>query len=652
MSLDSEERILVEGPEPRLLFVDDMIGFTKTDESFLEAKEELKILKKKQNAILTFHKVALRLERCFCMGFSIQPTAKAEAIHRFALTLRESPLPDPRKEYERMVAEMAKRDLDGIELLSKDGLVNEPGMEAATRVLLTLMRTAASGVTDDDLPGWAASFQRIAGTHIVQDIVANIHHLSEGPRQEAMQAAFMAAMAASDLVSWRTSLEEQGQMLAQELVKETNPATRAQIESRLKGLSKLLTKVNDSIPDEVQEKELAKRVDRMEEKKAEQLQLIAAALVADPIGFLKKMSSEREKNYYERSVSQCVEAFAALMLEHVPIARLVLQALQAHLRPVAEVPWRADLATVAIKELATERSVARFLELMVNPDKPENKDHARAALMYFGVYGVPLLVARLEKPAEGEADVPLQAAAAGLLKELAPVAEQYLSGRLAESAVALPVARVALDVIGLLKKAERFEMVSKFSNHTDHGVRESALRALALLDPAKGQALIKRSIGDRDFNISRTAILLLGELKTTDWSVVQQFLETVKRREKDVPEPDEKLQLVTAQALGMLGNISLRTGGNLEDHLLDLVQAQQEKKLLGLGGGKLRDKSPTVRGALCEALGHIGGDKTLQMMRKLALNDTQEIVKAKARDAVKMLNARTQKPGTPATPTR
>ncbi|MBI5549279.1 MAG: HEAT repeat domain-containing protein [Deltaproteobacteria bacterium] len=642
--LEYEERLLVDGPEARMLFIEDLIGFTKATDGFLEAKEELKLVRKRTNAVVVFHKLALRLERSFAMGLSLKPEVQAESVHKFALLMRESALPDPRKEYERLQNEMRLRGIGGIELLSKDELIAGEGMEAATRLILTLMSRAASGVPDIELSAWAMSYQRLAGTQIAQDLVANLHHVAQGPRQEAMQAAFMEAMAAPDLITWRAKLEKQGSELAARLVKESDPSARDEIEGRLKGLSKLLDKVTQGIPPEMLADLTAKRLETSESNRAEHLQLVAAALLADPIGYLKKMSSEREKGYYERSLAQCVEAFSALVIEHVPIARLVLQALQAHLRPVPEVPWRAELAGRTLRELATDRHVQRFLGIVVTPDKPESREHARAALLYLGGAGVPHLAALLNEPPKDEGAQALQGAAAALLKEMAQVAEPYLSNKLAEAGAPLAIARVGLDVIGQLKKTERFEIVSRYSNHGDQGVRESALRALALLDPAKGQALIKRSIGDRDFNIARTAILLMGELKTQDSSVIQQFLETLKRREKEVPEPDERLQMVTAQALGMLGNIPVRTGGHLEDHLLDLVQPQQEKKILGLGGGgKLRDKSPAVRAALCEALGMIGADKTLQLMRKLALSDPSEPVKAKARDAVKAINSRATK---------
>lgn len=107
-----------------------------------------------------------------------------------------------------------------------------------------------------------------------------------------------------------------------------------------------------------------------------------------------------------------------------------------------------------------------------------------------------------------------------------------------------------------------------------------------------------------------------------------------------MPEPDERLQIVTAQALGMVGNVVFKSNITLEDALLDLAQPQQDKKVLGLGGSRLRDKSVAVRGALCEALGGIGGDKALVVLRKLALNDPNEPVKAKARDAIRAISAR------------
>ncbi len=649
LSLDCEERILVEGPEPRLLFIEDMIGFTKMGEGFLEAKEELKVIRKRYNALLVFHKMALRLERCHCRGISFAPDVPAESVHAFALLLREPPLPDARRDYERLQDELRSRGITGVELLSKDDLISKGTMDSAARVMLTLMSQSCQEIADADLTTWAMGFQRLAGTQVAQDMISNLWTIAEGERLELMQAAFLAAMEAPELVNWRAHLEEQGSKLAQEMVKEVDPTRRAELEARLKWLSRLLDKVTSQIPEDMLAEVQAKREGQMEERKVEQLAQVAAALLADPIAFLKKMSGEREQQYYQRSLEQCTEAFPALIQEHVPIARVVLQALQAHLRPVPELPWRLELATQALRDLATERNVGRFLELYVTPDKPENKDHARAALIYLGAFGLPHLGARLERAPADEAAVAQQAAAMTLMREMAQISEPYLAAKVSEAGAPLPVVKAALDVIGALKKHDRFEIVSRYVTHSDNGVRESALRALAILDPAKGQALIKRNIGDRDFNIARTAILLMGELKTQDWMVIQQFLETVKRREKDVPEPDERLQLVTAQALGMLGNINLRTGGNLEDHLLELAQPQQQEKKLFGGGGKLKDKPPTVRAALCEALGQVGGEKTLQVMRKLALNDPSEAVKAKARDAVKAINARaTARQGAPA----
>ena len=149
LTVDHDERLLVAGPEPQLLFIEDLIGFTKTGEAFLDLKEELKLVRRRHSAQLLFFRVALRLERSWALGLTFKPTVAPEAVHRFALLLREPPLSDPRQEHERLLEQMRRRGIGGIELLSKADLVAGEGMESATRLLLTLMAATAFFGTPD-----------------------------------------------------------------------------------------------------------------------------------------------------------------------------------------------------------------------------------------------------------------------------------------------------------------------------------------------------------------------------------------------------------------------------------------------------------------------------------------------------------------------
>lgn len=645
--LETEERIVVDGPDVKPVAIEEIVSFTKASEGFLDPKEELKIVRKRYGALIVFHRFQLRLERSHLAGLSIAPDANPDGFKKFALLLRTLPVGTPQEEKERLISEMRRQGISGITLHGKESLVKGVKVPAA-QVLLTLMQKQFDSIPDSELHAWVAGFMRLASPGVITEVMNRLDVVTTGPRAGVLERAVLTSMETPLLLGWRDSLEQRGEQLAQQMVQALNPQERTELENQLRALPALLSKVNAAIPEEEKQKDEAKRrekfaqrqVAKAEEQSLQRVQASGHPILTEPDAFLEKLDKESDATNYRKLTQPVIDIINKLLAEKLDAARKFVELLARHSR-ATDTPWRRPIATSFVIECSQDHVLRRVFEILEGEDA-EAREHAKAILVAYAGRVVPALVQRIETaPADAVAKVAIWTTT---LHAIGEPAEAFLCERLNQDGEhPASLMRLGMELITKIKRADRLDLVGKFTRRKEPEVREQALRALATLDPVKGQQLIKRSIGDRDFAIARTSILLLGELKTTDWSVLSQFLDIVKRREKEQPEPDERLQLTVVQALGLVGNFQLKDGSMLDTYLCQLLLLE-EKKLFGLMGSKMKEKSPRVRAAVCAALAELGTEKSLEALRDAATKTPDgDPMKEAAKDAIKSILSRNKK---------
>ncbi|MGD8774113.1 MAG: hypothetical protein PVF44_02265 [Syntrophobacterales bacterium] len=198
--------------------------------------------------------------------------------------------------------------------------------------------------------------------------------------------------------------------------------------------------------------------------------------------------------------------------------------------------------------------------------------------------------------------------------------------------------RSIIDILRVLGEIEYDEwmqplantMLSYF-NHENPHIRVEALRLFSKIKGAEGKTLYLDLLNDEDIAVQKEAIQCLADVKSG--TALGKFLEMLENLESLPSDKRDQIEACLYRALGLYGNIERPGMGLLEDFLLEILNRKLSPGRLRFTTGKLKALNPEVIAASCEALGNIGTDKSLGILRKLK-KQKDSLWKQKAEEAL------------------
>jgi len=195
-----------------------------------------------------------------------------------------------------------------------------------------------------------------------------------------------------------------------------------------------------------------------------------------------------------------------------------------------------------------------------------------------------------------------------------------------------------LDLVGRLGDNQAVEPLLAMLSAGNASTRAAAMRALGELlahsteeAPAAVVATLRPMLGEPDFMIQLAAAqaLAIGVDDARGRNMLLEMAHAATAAAEGV------LSGATADVPNALRLEAIRTLGRLKD-------AATRAVLLAL----LRDGDESVRGAACDALSHCGDARTVDVLRKVQMNDPDPAVKEKAKFAILDIRERLS-PGAP-----
>ncbi|UCE84077.1 MAG: HEAT repeat domain-containing protein [Deltaproteobacteria bacterium] len=204
--------------------------------------------------------------------------------------------------------------------------------------------------------------------------------------------------------------------------------------------------------------------------------------------------------------------------------------------------------------------------------------------------------------------------------------------------------RSIIDILRLLGEIEVDEWMRpmantllSYLNHENPHIRVEALRLFSKIKGAEGKTIYLDLLDDEDIAVQKEAIQCLADVKSG--TALGKFLEMLENLEELPSDKRDQIEACIYRALGLYGNIERPGMGLLEDYLLGILNRKLSPGRLRFTTGKLKALNPEVIAASCEALGNIGTDKSLGILRKLR-KQKDSFWKQKAEEALTKITER------------
>ena len=198
-------------------------------------------------------------------------------------------------------------------------------------------------------------------------------------------------------------------------------------------------------------------------------------------------------------------------------------------------------------------------------------------------------------------------------------------------------ARDLLAALGQIGGLEAANTVQPLLHHPDASVREHALSAFTRISGRHAEAELLAALTDPDLAVRRRALVCLGSIGSINPRVVEFLYAVIRKRCTGEREEDDRLQIQACQGLVEVGRSSAALLPWIERILIQALHLDSRAFNGGRGGSV--GKSDAVRGAICSALGQIGGANAAQTLRRLT-EERNLLVQDRALRALRQLEER------------
>jgi HEAT repeat protein len=198
-------------------------------------------------------------------------------------------------------------------------------------------------------------------------------------------------------------------------------------------------------------------------------------------------------------------------------------------------------------------------------------------------------------------------------------------------------ALMVLSEVGKGSDSELAETFKRYLNHEEPRVRVEAVKGVANIIGADAEKLLINALKDDDLSVKRKAIWALGEINSLRPNVISYFIDTITgKRQEDESIIEQILLSIQRYPPG------LHETRQLEQAILEVIS--KSHTILGRFTAKY-SLSEYLRMMACETLGHIGGQETIEVLKKIARKDSR--LRTKAIEAIERIKERVLKQSLP-----
>lgn len=198
--------------------------------------------------------------------------------------------------------------------------------------------------------------------------------------------------------------------------------------------------------------------------------------------------------------------------------------------------------------------------------------------------------------------------------------------------------RDLLAAMAQIKSLEAGNTVRRFLSHPDECVREEALEVLIRIMGRHAEPELLEALKDTVARVRRRALVCLGTVGSSNPQVMDFLCEVVRKRREGEREENDQLQIQACQALAEVGRTAASLLPRIESVLIEALDLDGSKESHGRWGGSA-GKSDAVRGAICTALGKVGGPNAAESLGGI-LGDKSLLVRDRAARALRDLESR------------
>ncbi len=204
-----------------------------------------------------------------------------------------------------------------------------------------------------------------------------------------------------------------------------------------------------------------------------------------------------------------------------------------------------------------------------------------------------------------------------IVLRLGPDAERLLLAALCSGK--LPVGAMAeiLMVFGEIEcqSGTVYKLLQQYLKHKEPKIRAEAVWALCRIRGEEENALFLQLLDDPEMEVKERAIRCLRHIKSRD--ALPSFMEILRQAEKN-PEL-EPLEIKVYRALAEFPDAEIESGVKTETFLINLLKEAYPKGLRAmLQRGEHRQMSGRVFMTICETLGAMGGQDSVEILKDLS----------------------------------
>lgn len=338
-----------------------------------------------------------------------------------------------------------------------------------------------------------------------------------------------------------------------------------------------------------------------------------ASFLQDSQGFLTLFSQIEVSAAYLQQLPNLISIIPQLIqLQKYADAKAIVEMLREHRDPENTTGFsgRAEAVTHAMENLNNEEVVKLLVEA-ARTASPDVREILSQLFVALGRSAVPALVLVLDRSERRDIlnETGLTFIAMGK-EAVEPLVDVLNAGGLRRD-----TACSIINVLTQLGDESTGTSLARYTRHPKWQVRHTTIQAIFQLQGSDAINTLIEALDDREPNVARHAIQLLSRLKSRKLSLVLKLIDVVNPPEGSDVQRDSSVVIAAIGLLANLGNLSLGEElGTVEEQLLACFDQHGQSKMLAMLKRNRDDSALAIREALCQALGALGDEMSLDRL--------------------------------------
>ncbi len=161
-----------------------------------------------------------------------------------------------------------------------------------------------------------------------------------------------------------------------------------------------------------------------------------------------------------------------------------------------------------------------------------------------------------------------------------------------------------------------FHFLRRCQQHPNTRVREEVLASYGKIGGEQAETFLVKALETPEPALRSRAVLALGKLGVFHEPYLTFLRDALRKKKKDEPETDEKVQVSCCLAIESMIPSAPETAQSFEE-ILCAALTKEKTALLGLMGQKYQEKMYEVKKAICRLLGEMGTPKAVPVIESL-----------------------------------